>query len=78
MADKKWSKDVDLKEGALTKQGWPNIGAVIANVKAGTTPYATTIQRLSYLANITKDPATKTKARAAIVRMRREFGKDKK
>lgn len=72
MAEEKFSKDVDLKEGALTAMGWPDAGKVVANVKAGKTPYKTAIQRLQYLVNI-NSPA-KTKAQALIVRLQKEVG----
>jgi hypothetical protein len=78
MAEKKWSKGVDIKEGALTALGWPNVGAVAAKIRSGAVEYKTVISRLNYAANLTKDAPTKTKMRAAIVRLQREFGKEKK
>lgn len=73
--DKKWFPKGDkLDTGALTAQGWPDVGKVVANVKAGKTPYATTVQRIVAIMNVTKDPATKKKCQAALVRLKREAG----
>ena len=69
----KWAQKVDLKEGELTKIGWPNPGSIVLAVKNGKVPYATAVQRLNYLANVSKDKATVTKAKAIIVRLQKEF-----
>lgn len=74
MAKEKWSKDIKLDEGSLGKLGWPNAGKLIAAVRSGRITYKEMINKLSYLANITKDKATETKARAIIVRLQNEIG----
>jgi hypothetical protein len=74
---KKWSKGIELKEGSLTKLGWPNVGAIEGKIASGSVAYKTVISKLNYLANITKDEPTRKKARAAIVRLQRRFKKDK-
>jgi hypothetical protein len=79
MADKKkWAQDVDLKEGALSKIGWPSAQAIVGSISSGKVDYPTAQRRLSFLANVTKDPSTKRKAQAIIVRVRNQFGKEKK
>lgn len=75
MAQKKWSKGVDVKEGALTDIGWPSAAKISAAISSGRVSYKTAINRLVYLANITKDASTKKKARAIIVRLQKSHGK---
>lgn len=53
-----------VKKGALTKEGWPNTKKISPNAK--------NIKRLTFLANFSKDPATKAKARAALNRMKKK------
>lgn len=77
MAEKKWSKDVDIKEGALEKIGWPSASAIANAVASGKVDYKTAISRLNYLANITKDEATKRKARSIIISLQKRFKKEK-
>jgi hypothetical protein len=76
MATKKLSQ-VEVKEGALTKLGWPSATTIVGKVRGGSVPYATAVQRLNYLANITADQKTKMRAKAIMVRLKDEFGKDK-
>lgn len=79
MAKKKWAQDVKLEEGSLTALGWPSPSAVVSSVKKGKVSYAKAIQKLQYLANVSKDQPTVTKAKATIVRLQREVGgKNKK
>lgn len=76
--EKKWAQKVDIKEGALSDIGWPSASAIISAVRSGKVTRATATSRLNYLANVTKDEATKKKARAILVRMKRELGEKKK
>jgi hypothetical protein len=78
MAEKKWAQKVKLKEGALTKIGWPSAQAIMRSISGGKVDYATAQRRLSYLANVSKDPGTKKRARAIIVRVRNKFGNKEK
>lgn len=71
----KWSKKVDVKEGALTDIGWPSASKISAAISSGRVSYKTAISRLNYLANITKDAATKRRARSIIVTLQRKHGK---
>jgi len=67
----KWSKGIDIKEGALTKMGWPNSSKLVEAARGNR---KLVVSRLNYLANITKDASTKSKARGIIKRIQRELG----
>jgi hypothetical protein len=68
---KKWSKDVELKEGSLEKLGWPSCDKLVRALNDGKVAYKTLIQKLVYLQNITKDKATKSKAASCISRLQK-------
>lgn len=64
MADKKkWASKAweGVKEGSLSKLGWPDRGRLLA---AARRDRKSVMSKLNFLANATKDPATKAKARA--------------
>lgn len=71
MAKEKWSAGIDVREGSLKKLGWPDAGKLVA---AARSDRKLVVGKLNYLANITKDPATKAKAHAIIERIKRELG----
>ena len=68
---KKWSKDVDLKEGSLESLGWDSYEELARSLKEGRVSYKTLISKLVYLQNITKDSATKSKAASIISRLQK-------
>ena len=72
---RKWSKKVNIKEGALGALGWPDGGAIAAKIRSGSVPYATAIRRLGFIANVSggKNAKTAMKARAIMARLKREF-----
>lgn len=72
---KKWAQKVDLKEGSLKALGWPSGSAIQSAVSSGRVSYATAIRKLGFLANASKDAATKRKAKAIIVRLQRAHKK---
>lgn len=72
---KKWSKDVDLKEGSLTNLGWPNYNKLAQAVRSGKVSYATLVRKLAFLRNVTKDSATKSKAASFMERLKNTFRK---
>ena len=74
---KKWSKDVDLKEGSLSALGWPNYNKLAQAVRSGKVSYATLIRKLAFLRNVTKDSATKSKAASFMERLKNTFRKNK-
>jgi hypothetical protein len=76
-AKKKWSKGIDVKEGAL--QGWQKTQPQkkrlqILHRVIRDDGYATTIRRLNYLRNISNDPGTDRAAKADMVALQSEFG----
>jgi hypothetical protein len=74
---KKWSKDVKLDEGSLTALGWPSGEKIASAIKSGKVSYAKAIQKLNYLANVSKDSATASKARSIIKMLQSRFGDNK-
>jgi len=76
-AKKKWSKDVDLDEGSLTALGWPSGQKIASNIENGKVSYAKAIQKLGYLANVSKDSATASKARSIMQMLKNRFRKQK-
>lgn len=63
MAKKKWASKAweKVKEGSLTKMGWPDRNKLLA---AARRDRAGVMRKLNFLANASKDDATKAKARA--------------
>lgn len=68
---KKWSKEVDLKEGSLESLGWPSYEKLAKSLKGGKVSYKKLIGKLNFLRNITKDAATKKKAANFISRLQK-------
>jgi len=75
MTSKKWAQKVKLDEGSLKAIGWPNATKIIANVKNGKVTYRKAVQKLNYLANVSKDQTTVRRAKAIMVRLKKQFGK---
>lgn len=74
---RKWSKGIDIKEGAL--QGWQKTlpqkrRLQILRRVIRDDGYATTIRRLNFLRNISRDPGTDRAAKADMLALQREFG----
>lgn len=65
---KKWAQKVNLKENALTKNGWPDAGKVVAAAKGGN--LKTVVSRVVFLMNVTKDAATKAKCKSILARIK--------
>lgn len=70
---KKWAADVEIREGALRRLGWPDISKVVAATNADNR--RTIVSRLNYLANVSTDKATVAKAKTAIRRIQKKLGK---
>jgi hypothetical protein len=60
-----------VKEGSLTKLGYPNAGKL---VEAARKDRKKVVSKLLLLANGSGDPATRAKAKAIIARIKRELG----
>jgi len=69
-ASKAWK---DVNEGSLTKLGWPDRGKLLA---AARKDRAKVIRKLNFLANASKDDATKAKARAIIKYIKGQLDKE--
>jgi hypothetical protein len=72
MAKKKWAGKAwgGIKEGALTKKGWPNISKVVAWVNANPSKYGETVRQVMLIANGSGDPESRAKAKAAAKRLK--------
>jgi len=73
---KKWSKGIDVEEGAL--QGWQKTQPQKKRLRilrgvVREDGYATTIRRLNYLRNISDDPGTDRAAKADMVALQSEY-----
>lgn len=75
MAKKRWATKAweDVKEGSLTKLGWPDRGRLLA---AARKDRATVMRKLSFLANASGDAATKAKARAIVNYIKGQLDKE--
>jgi len=76
-AKEKWAQDVDLDEGSLTELGWPSGEKIASAVKSGKVSYAKAVRKLAYLANVSKDSATKSKARSIMEMLKKRFRENK-
>lgn len=72
-AKKKWAQDVDLDEGSLKALGWPSGEKIASAIKSGKVSYAKAIRKLAYLANVSKDSATKSKAKSIMSMLKSRF-----
>lgn len=69
-ANKAWSK---VKEGSLTKLGWPDRGRLLAAARRNRKEV---MSKLNFLANASGDDATKAKARAIANYIKKELGNE--
>jgi len=76
-AKKKWSKSIDVNEGAL--QGWQKAEPQKKRLRilrrvVREDGYATTIRRLNFLRNISNDPGTDRAAKSDMLALQKEYG----
>ena len=69
MAKEKWASDVTLREGALTRDGWPSVSKIIANIRAGKSKRGQVMRRLAFISGMGN-----AKAKAAMARIKSELG----
>lgn len=74
-AAKAWSK---VEKGSLTRIGWPNGAKIAAYVRANPGKYASVIRKLLLIANASKAPSAKAKAKSIISQLQKSRPKKKK